>query len=253
VAPKLTKEQIDTAVAKLTTPARGHPERELRTDPHGSIERARSFFIETVRRLCPEFDASLLDAWPLTQAPDTKVRSGRRQITIDDQLRKWAGRWHLEAPWMLARARKVLERRYELVIESHFDKGWDNLERVILWLDQAWKFDAVLRPWRAPRPDPWNPDVQTELQYRDYIDDYIDHIRKQVEALGWVKPLQKRTSVHFEWLVRCQVLRESRMDIANIAASDYPNTGTAAIWVNIHRQIKTLASEISLPFQPSKT
>jgi hypothetical protein len=252
---------LERPIGDLNPGSPGRPERELLTDPHGSRERLRNWFIKVARERNPNIDATLLDLWPWPNEPLTGA--------IDRKLKTWARRWHLNEPWVIERARKVLERRYELLVEMHFDKPtpWVT-SRVLYWLDEAWKFDAVVRgieprmaaeliattdtatrapavatrrAFNAPAPDPWRPDVTSASQYKTYIDGYVGWVREQVVALGWVKPLEKHEPLHFEWLVRFQIEGERQASIVKTLAIKYVRPRKT-----VHAGINLLARDIGL-------
>ena len=277
MTPKVTPEQVNAFVARLNAAPVGKPERELRADPHGSRERFRSLVIAIARRRNPAIDATLLELWPfdkpltvIVQDEDGKPKGRETSPLLNDALKAWAQGWNLCEPWFIERARKVLQRRDDLIVEAHFAKGWERIEAVLYWLDEAWKFDlavkviephmaanliaatdtsqrapavATQRTFNPPVPDAWHPNVQSEKQYRDYIDDYIKYIREQIEKRGWIKPLEKHNPLHFEWLVRFQVEGEGYSAIAKSPPAHYEYEPSRQ---SVHKAVRALADDICL-------
>jgi hypothetical protein len=269
---KEIKEWLERPVGDLNPEAPGRPGRELLTDPHGSRERLRNLFIEIARQRNPAIDARLLGLWPADKPLTVVVKDAvKTSLVLNRKLKTWARRWHLNEPWVIERARNVLRRRQELLVEMHFDKPapWVTPD-VLYWLDEAWGFDAVVteiepgmaaaliaatdtaqrapsvatqRTFNPPVPEAWHPNVRTEAQYRLYIDGYIKWIRDQVDALGWIKPLEKHEPLHFEWLVRFQIEGEGYSAIARNLPAEYEHSRDRQL---VHKAVKALANDISL-------
>jgi len=296
VAPKLTPQQVEEFVAKLKSGPIGKPELELLASPHNTTERWRSYFINTARRLCPELDSSLLRE----DDEDSTTNRKRKRCTIDGQLAKWSRRWHLDVPWVMVRARRVLERHHELMREAGVANlvqgtalgadalasraakavwthagheksvaiknpaGRDEIhaayiappsrEEIATAINEAWGLQAEINhtPFNPAAPKAWHPDLISAARYRAYMDDYIENIRGQAKALGYVvkPPPQKQKREHFAWLVRYQVAGESYATIAR----DYSTKSAdeAAAWHAVQKAIKTLAKDIGLPLRRSR-
>jgi len=194
----LTRRQIDAKVAQLYA-------RELYDDPLGSRDMLRTYFLSVYRRTKPEIDRTLLELAtlkvPLKPPPARRPRRGRDGVrpgmpliadhaVTDRKLDEWAVSHNLmyedlPARWVLARARKVLERAMDEVL-FNYKQGWSWLTvDALLWLDGAWKTEAVVA-FDIPPPKEWRPNRESLQDHMEYMKrDYYPSVRTLVDSHGW--------------------------------------------------------------------
>jgi hypothetical protein len=271
--------ELAAVIREIRTGKVDKPERELLTDPHRSIERMRSSFLEAARGVNNQINATLLDLWPhdrpLTQELDDKLAAWAQQQHLEtepiegleEQIAKYTG---TPAPigaladfvdsepkrdrlWVIDRARKVLERRYELNVEAHFDKAWITAE-AFTWLTEAWGFDPVLKKvFIPPEHAPWHPESTTAAAYDQSHREYMAATRDKAIKEGWViAPFEKHERKHFLWLARYQVDNQSYAKIANsLPSGDGSKQRRRSNRALVEKEIKALAIAIGLKIRPA--
>jgi hypothetical protein len=292
VTPNLTPERLEAIVAKLKADPAGALECEfpdkLRDDGtvdyywHNSRGRARLLFLNTAAvgnqlsksKPVQNFAASLLTLY----APDAPMAS-------DAALEDWAKRWHLDsAPWTIEWARMVLRAHDDREQDKQYSAATahapviadipiinrDNKPvggTLVLGMrftppptdpgDYDWikhVLPATVRTFTSPSPKPWQPDVISRVQYRNYIcgyrrmdkgrrvyePGYLDAVKAQALKAGMTetpRPLREREPKHYDWLVRYQLKGDGLPLIARMSREP-----AARVW----KGIKDLARDIGL-------
>lgn len=194
------------AVKKLREAPVGKIECEFPTGWHNSRGRARQYLLRLALEMVPDFAAPLLDP---------AVAPGKR-------AKFWAAKHGLSrSPWAIEWAEAFIREDGPLPVLA-----------------------VDVRPFIAPAPRAWTVDQESRVQYRAYIERYLDIVKKQALEAGMVEqppPLHKHEQLHFQWLVRFQFRRESLASIARDAGLILQ-----APRQTIHKAIKSLARDVGL-------
>jgi hypothetical protein len=174
---------------------------------------AQCVFIETLWRLVPEARTELEQ---LADSDEFDPRS------IDS----WAERFHLSNDWVIDGATMLVEAWREYP-ES----------RQAIWQSSV----PSHRQGEGEQPRRWNPLLETEAEYDEYIEEYKSSIRQEAKAAGFLDTPIKRNREHFDWLVAHQVLVRTYEQIAEEYGS-----GDGITEASIGRAIVETAKQIHL-------
>jgi hypothetical protein len=189
----------------------------------------------------------------------------------DFAFKDWAKKWRLEsAPWAMAWGRMVL-RAYDDREQDKCHSGMAHDAPMIAripaknrktksakralalkmrfmpppvdpetyeWITSVAPYSV--RMFTSPAPKPWQPDVVSRKQYRDYIEGYLDTVKALAIKAGMVEhlpPLKHREPRHYDWLVRFQIMGDGLEQISRAAGES-----VATIW----KGIRDLARDIEL-------
>ena len=224
-------------------------------------ERAREEFLDAVERREPkvleelERDVlSLYQAWrdrsgesgeSIVRATDAALRESSMSshlAPLRQALNAWLRRWNLETPWCRERALATMERW----CKSRADReGWSagraRWRPVLTFEERHFKFEHA----------GWEPTIRGRADAAERIRDefeknlqaHLDHCDELARERGYRPSPQKQEELHFDWLVRYQVLTEPFASIART-----PSEKRAVRTVK--DAVTSLARLIDLPLRP---
>lgn len=155
---------------------------------------------------------------------------------IADALADWAERYELDTTWVYSRSLVWLAEGLRGDSEADRLAAWSG--NGIRWMGYGtpitsgyWHPGLTGPDWHKDTRHPktfafhsfdYDPTVQTRaefiertrLAFDEAINAHADRLERSLEQEGWTHPSVKRNLDHFDWLVRYQVLGESRRGIA---------------------------------------
>lgn len=212
-------------------------------NPHGEEARIEAWrlYLGVLPRVVPAVLTSLLSeegfAVNARRDAEPRVRPLSHSVEFDDYIRRWCRRWGLSYRYAqntamntLNHAARAMERGEPLPVtlegfcmsvggsEEIFNPGtrqYEEVGRVALRLD-------CLAEDRPGPPFRWNPTHETKAAamqrivtaLREDVASALDRIEAEKLAAGLQPVPTKRELVHFEWLARYQILRETYDEIA---------------------------------------
>lgn len=260
----------------------------LLSNPEQEVAAARRLFWAAVRRLAPEVIESLrTDVLPVFMALTQEARQTGGELCVawlhfvytspmgvritdesnmpqlpaerlklfETSLRTWAGRWNICVEWVLNRAKEALAYwamsppEDRAAVEGQCPQGWER-HPLAGWPEKD--FFNIVKP--RPKPPLWNPSAESWDEYIASLEDYRREVLAAWKEHGWTKARVKRSrsgpaDIHYEWLVRYQLLKESHKEIAEISDAADP-IGKSFIDVStVRRGIAGAAKLIGLPLR----
>jgi hypothetical protein len=170
-----------------------------------------------------------------------------RTVPIEDKdaLSVWAERWHLTDKWCKLLAHDTL-------------RGWVTNPGIKGWNFESTGIFAAFFPFRI-EPLNFEPFYHDPIWRRrsdfkrsvlekvnERLDAYCDQVEADALTAGLKRSPRRRDELHFDWLVRYQVLGESYASIAKRSAYRF-NGGRQTI----HKAVVELAKYIELTLRPS--
>jgi hypothetical protein len=210
----------------------------------GPRAEGRALFLASIELQAPEVIAELRDS----------VLPNRRNLW------RWAKGWNLTDQWLLEFAEEVLE------LWAHFPDGhpipatWPTLPAGGGWGFRAggggWRLNPQTRR-RRYIPDGhvlphWDPTGETWAEYRAKANRRLTEYKAEVEARAEMSGFERVPSkrgrrggdpeLHFDWLVRFQVLGESLASVAS-----FPGGGRSSVDLrSVQDAVRTTADLIGL-------
>lgn len=194
----------------------------------GAADTHRRLFLIRAARLEPEIQESL------------------RKIPNDEaHLRAWAGFWHLNDRWCWRLARDAL-------------LSWRTDREVKGWPFEQTITTAAFYPFRIEpltfEPFYYDPTWRRRGQFKrdtlqrvaESIEAYCDRVEAEAEAAGLKRAPRRIEPVHFDWLVRYQILSESCGAIAG--RTTYRFKGGRQ---TVHKAVSELAKYLNLTLRAS--
>lgn len=168
-----------------------------------SVGDVRQRFLETIRREVPQALEAL------------------RDVTTDDELNEWASRWSFSDGWLFDVARRTV----------HDWKCRPYLAKHLIWSDVILKGQSVPEPVTDAVPEPltgefvseplvlrWRPTAESEAEFRERVDPYIDQVREWAQRIGLTHTPEKR---HLERDLSALALLHIKGDDLEAVADEY--------------------------------
>ena len=196
---------------------------------------------------------ALLTKWQTYEAVSIAENHSRYPdlALLRGEVEEWANRYLVNTHWVLSAALVQLDfwRRYPKSAEGQ-TSGWSVLFHPISSaLEETPVPDELLIPW-----DPlWETRKEYEENHQAALAKYLDDIAAKAVAAGYQRTTDlPALQLHFTWLIRYQLGRESWPEIAASAGRRLKKSETV-VGVSedfVARTVKDLARSIDLPLIP---
>jgi len=202
------------------------------------------------RRACLCCQPALLTKWQTYEAVSIAENHNRYPdlALLRGKVEEWARRYRLNTRWVLAAALVQLDfwRRYPKSAEG-LTLGWSCFFHPISFALEETPVPAeLLVPW-----DPlWETRKEYEKNHQVVLGKYLDGIEAQAVAAGCQPTTDlPALQLHFTWLIRYQLGRESWPEIAATAGRRLKKSKTMVDVSEkfVARTVKDLARSIDLP------
>lgn len=147
-----------------------------------------------------------------------------------EKITEWAKKWNLNVDWMKDRALHTLKywnEKPEILKILHWHYPNSGVSQEIPDEEIAFKFEYInwqTLPsgqkqiiglgWDYKFEDKKEAEVKIREAFEEYLREYFDKVEKQLLEFGLKQKQEKRSLIHFEWLVRFQVQICEYKDIA---------------------------------------